>query len=477
MQRVIFSKYSNDRSESFKIHTDILEDEQGVRYVRKVGMTDLAKRHLEAMHEMSGRLQEMYASSKFEVNQSQYHDGVLELEYIQGETLEDILDGYLSQQKYGEFVQLVSEYAAEMKKTAAVPFVPCDGYHEIFGREAYAASGQMAMECSNIDMIFPNLVQRDDKWTVLDYEWMFPMTVPLEFIMFRTAHYYLTPDRERMAGDVDIYDLLGVNRENCTVFQKMEENFQRFVCANNTPLWRLYDIIGKNYFFPVEVVEQKKKKEKIGWIKYNGDEYRCSVADTAPDESGQVLFDIEMDGHCDTLVITPAAAPCIVYIDKIVGISGGAQEDILYGTNGASSDNRLIYFNCDAPQILIGGIKDEMAMIHVEYKIDYANHSLMQCLERQNQLFNDLRCDNQEKDVQILKQNALLQESISEQNNLRQEYELKQNDLRQEYESKLNDLQRKYDEANQKIEAMENSTSWRVTRPMRNVMAKIRGAK
>lgn len=451
MQKVIFTKYSNDRNERFKIHTDILEDEQGRRYVRKVGMSDLSKRHLETMHEMSGRLQNLCAGTRFEVNQSEYKDGVLELEYVQGETLEDMLDGYLLAQDYDAFRQTVSEYAAEIRKMATASFFPCDEYYRMFGAGAYAAPEQTAMECSNIDMIFPNLVQRNHRWIILDYEWTFAMPVPLEFILFRTAHYYLTPDRAGMIGDIDIYALLGVRAENCAVFQKMEENFQTFVCANNTPLWKFYDIMGKEYFLSVDMAEQKRKNAKTEVVRYHAGAYRCSAVNAVRDASGRVSFDIDMREHCDTIVITPAASPCIVYIDQVTGISEDGREDILYGTNGASSDNRLIYFNSDTPQILIGNIKDELKMIHVAYTIDYVNPLMLEHLEQKNQLFNDMRCENQEKDVQIAKQNDMLRE-----------YMEKQSDMMQERE-----------ELNRRIEDMENSKSWRVTAPMRSVMAKV----
>lgn len=455
MQKVIFTKYSNDRNESFKIHTDILEDGQGRRYVRKVGMTDLSKRHLEAMYEMSGGLQRLCAGTRFEVNQSEYKNGVLELEYVQGETLEDMLDGYLLAQNYDAFRQTVSEYAAEIRKVATASFAPCDKYYQMFGEGAYASPGQAAMECSNIDMIFPNLVQRNDRWIILDYEWTFPMTIPLEFILFRTAHYYLTPDRVGMIKDIDIYDLLGVHAENRHVFQGMEENFQTFVCANNTPLWKFYDIMGKEYFLSVDMAEQERKNGKTEVMRYSEGAYQCSAVKAVRDELGRVSFDIDMREHCDTMVITPAASPCIVYIDQVTGISDDGQEDILYGTNGASSDNRLIYFNCDSPRILIGNIKNDLKTIHVAYTIDYVNPLILEHLEQKNQLFNDMRCDNQEKDVQIEKQNDMLRECME-----------KQSDLLQEC-----------GELNRRIEAMERSVSWRVTGPMRSVMAKVRRQK
>ena len=99
MKKVVFSKYSNDRNIKFKIRTDILQDENNRRYVRKVGMTDEGKTHLKTMSEMARQLELVYADSIFETNKASYSDGVLELEYVQGRTLEDMLDTCLSMKK------------------------------------------------------------------------------------------------------------------------------------------------------------------------------------------------------------------------------------------------------------------------------------------------------------------------------------------------------------------------------------------
>lgn len=46
MTRTIFSKYSNERQRRFQIRTDIVQNEQGDRTVRKYALKEEGKEHL-----------------------------------------------------------------------------------------------------------------------------------------------------------------------------------------------------------------------------------------------------------------------------------------------------------------------------------------------------------------------------------------------------------------------------------------------
>ena len=50
MKKVIYSKYSNERNHCLAIRTDILQDEDGVRYVQKLPEFPEGKLHVEAIY-------------------------------------------------------------------------------------------------------------------------------------------------------------------------------------------------------------------------------------------------------------------------------------------------------------------------------------------------------------------------------------------------------------------------------------------
>lgn len=449
MKSVIFSKYSNDRNDNYKIHTDILEDEQGNRYVQKAGASEGGKKHIRYMYETALKLQDMYGASRFTVNQSRLRDEILELEYVAGKSMEELLDDYLAVKDYESLCATVRSYGQEMRRLAFNTFAPCEDYYKVFGDDAADAPNYKSMSCANIDMIFENLIVRDDSWVVLDYEWTFMFPVPVDFILYRTVHYYVTPDREKIIGDIDLYEILGIDRTDCDVYKRMEEHFQAFVNFGNTPLWKLYETMGKQYYFPAGLTERKQVEDilrRVEVIKFyeDSDAYTSETLLIEPDEIGNMMFDIEIDRKYAAVRIDPAACACMVYVNEIVGVAED-EYDMQYGCNGESTDNKLICFGMNNPQILIGDLRDGLKAIRVSFNIAYCSSAMIEHVENIFHGFNDMRCDNMKKDIRIGEQ----EQSINEKN------------------EKINEL-------NKNIEDMERSTSWRVTKPMRWATAKIR---
>lgn len=455
MKKIIFSKYSNDRNVRFKIHTDILEDESGKRYVRKVGMTEEGKSHLKAMSEKAQKLSELYQGSIFEINACMYDsEGVLELEYVQGKTLEDMLDHWLTRGKKEQFEKLIAMYGNAVRKLATEVFEPCTEYYEVFGEDAYVPQNVPAMSCSNVDMIFPNLIENGEKWIVLDYEWTFAMKVPVDFILYRAINYYQTPDRDRQMEDIDLYALLGVDRELSQNFQKMEENFQKFVYAGNTPLWELYGTMGKRYYFPAGMVAAKQmqeEREKVQIVRFYDNRYESESVQVAPDEHGDVSVEAACRG-CNTWRLDLAHTTCIIYVKRVTANTDEGIRELPYGTNGVSSDGKLFYFSTAKPQILIGDIQPDYQTVCMEYNIAFVNETMVHYLEEKNQAFNDLRCENLKKDQELNHQGEELYQ----------------------YRAQVDEIRNKNELLESKITSMENSASWKLTKPMRSVKSRIR---
>ena len=80
-------------------------------------------------------------------------------------------------------------------------------------------------------------------------------------------------------------------------------------------------------------------------------------------------------------------------------------------------------------------------MQYVEYNIEFVNKTMLGYLESKNKSFNDMRCENLEKDIEILKQ----REKLADYDKLKLERD---------------SLQKELEELSEKIQAMENSISW-----------------
>lgn len=435
MKRVIFTKYSNDRNTDYNIRTDIMEDENGNRFVYKSGVSDGGKRHIKNMYEASASLQKLFSDSIFEINKCEQEDESLLLEYVSGKTLESILDGYLESKNHDAFAMLIKKYAQEMKKIAKEKFVPCEEYYRVFGPSAVDAVDCGAIMPCDIDMIFPNINIVDERWIVLDYEWVFNFPVPVDFVLFRSIYYYL-PNREKLLEGIDLYELVGINNKIYDVYKKMEDEFQKHVFEGNVPLWELYEQFGKN--FHIAVIEGRNME----CVKYYEDHFISEYINVLPDPEGKAVLYIDVDENVRTLAIDPASCNCIVSVDKAKGIAE-EEYDILYSNNGVSMDNKTICFNHDDPRFLFDDFRKGIRQIYFEFHISYISEGTGNRICKMIDDFNDMRCSNIAKDESIIEQ-----------------------------AKKIDSLEQKIDSLEQEINAIRSSRSWQMTEPIRNITKK-----
>lgn len=450
MNKTIFTKFSNDRNMDYNIKTSIMEDEKGNRYVYKTGVSDGGKRHIRNVYENSHRLQEMFSDSIFEINKGEMKDDCFLLEYVHGETLEDILDGYLASQNFDAFTALIKKYAYEMRKNAVNKFVPCEDYYRVFGRNAVDSVNCGAMNPCDIDMIFSNIIDFDGKWVVLDYEWVFNFPVPIDFVLFRSIYYYDVPCRVKMLEGINLYELLQIDEKLYDAYKAMDDEFQKYVYHDNIPLWDLYKRFGKRVC-SLGKLQIEDEKHKIEVIKFYDEHYVSEDIDMFPDEEGKVSVYIDIDETVQTLAIDPASCSCIVYVDKAFGIADDEYE-ILYGNNGESTDNKTICFKHDDPRFLFDDFRLGIRQIYFEFHVNYINKETGNQICKMISDFNDMRCSNLTKDKLIIEQSENMET------------------LRQENAEQLQNIET----LQQELEDIKNSTSWKITKPMRNITKKIR---
>ena len=99
MSNIIYSKFSNERADKFKIRTDILIDDKGKKIVRKKPLTQEANIHIDSIYNSYNLLSEMYRDSNLEINKCYRTNDGIEIEYISGNTLEEELDKLLIKKK------------------------------------------------------------------------------------------------------------------------------------------------------------------------------------------------------------------------------------------------------------------------------------------------------------------------------------------------------------------------------------------
>ena len=440
MKEIIYSKFSNDRNENYKIRTDIYND-NGKKSVAKCGVTEGGKKHIENVFHMYTPLKEQTKNTIFDVNRSTLINGELSLEYIEGDNLEKILDALLEHEEFEKFKELVGTYVENIRKMASEEFEPSKEYYEIFGDEALDIAGK-SMQLSNIDLIFPNVIVKEDKWTIIDFEWSFPISIPVDFILFRTLHYYALPNRFKLLKDIDMYVLMGIDEEQKEIFEKMEANFQKYIISGNKPLWKLYEQMGQPFYNMPEIAENKKY-EQIRVVQVN--EFNESVICKQVNykkENDITEVHFKLDGQTKILSVYPGQKKCILKIIAFEGIQN-SDYSIDYFFNGKSYEDGIIFFDEDNPYLMTDKVKENTKEIVLKYKL--------LCIDG----FSD-EIDNIISTYE--KKNELIQEIDELKNELIQSI----NKLRDEDYKVIVELQNK-------IDNIENSRSWKITKPLRSI--------
>lgn len=408
MERIIYSKFSNDRKSEYKIRTDIVQDDKGKRSVRKYALSSESREHIRRISEYGKLLSKQFSDSILSFNKGELFDDYIELEYVEGSTLSMVLDELLEKSDTDSFLLLLKKFEKALRTVADKSFCPealegavvasgCnDSFIDVFGEAYELKNGEFfSMPLNDIDLIFDNIIVADDKWTVLDYEWSFPIPVPVDFILFRCAHYYSLRGRERTLYEkgIDIYTELGIDKRYLECFENMEKAFQAFVKKGHESLADIKGNSKNQIIYPVLLHEseinrieklvfstvfeykdeEKLKVHDINVIREKGhiipiDENVCDIR--TDETKGFVRYVIEADVEKAQQIsiarLIPGRRSCYARVVEFKGIyENGESYDIAYAGNGRSTDNIGFSFLTDEPQLWTDDFRDGVKKLRI----------------------------------------------------------------------------------------------------------------
>lgn len=202
MLKVIYSKFSNDRCPKHAIRTNIVRDENQVRYIQKLPMDGRAAAHVEKLYDSEKKLLKAYEGTALVPNKSMVVDGVRVFEFVEGESLTKKLDMLLEQNDADGFFALFDEYAGLLETVSG--------------------------DVTNIDLITDNIIIDGDRWVVIDYEWVTEKKTDPRFILYRTLHYYadsLTGKKSCVSGE-ELYGHFQYDGQERRRWDEKEKEFQ-----------------------------------------------------------------------------------------------------------------------------------------------------------------------------------------------------------------------------------------------------------
>jgi len=217
--KILYIKNNSERAKAFQLKT-IIYEEDGQRYVKKEALSDEAIPHLKKMKENYTKLTEATLNPKIKFAKIISEDEKsLTFEYIDGISFEKKFQEASSSNTIKE---LTNSYIDLLKTGFKVTKFESqtmvnEEFKTIFGDFDFSIlDGNLCFEgISSIDLIFSNIIYKDDKIYFIDYEWAYTLSLPVDYIIHRTFD---------MISNDNI-DFENDSSRNTFLYHKMERHF------------------------------------------------------------------------------------------------------------------------------------------------------------------------------------------------------------------------------------------------------------
>jgi len=330
-----YVKYSNDRKREYQIRTEILpvsltgmesreqmapeekEHLPKLLAVRKHPLLIDAEEHIRNIDTAYRKLKDRYTGGELRINRcklvkEEEEGAYVELEYIEGVTLTELLDACLEQNDMDGFLQLFRKYLSMIDYHSREPVADFD-----------MVFSNILVSAKNVGKPFDAL--HNSIWTLIDYEWTFGRQVDTKELAFRALYCYLLEDKKRNKLDLDmIMQELDVGDEEAEEYRAQEKAFQRFVTGNHRSMVELRDLIGHRCFKPEEVLEKIRREEHQRCIQIYEDrgegfqeETSYFAGEMVTVEGEELHLSLTVEAGVRQVRIDPAFTDCLVRIKEL----------------------------------------------------------------------------------------------------------------------------------------------------------------
>lgn len=342
---ILYSKFSNERSPRFSICTQIVEEE-GLKKVRKFAVADEAADHVGRLFDSYQKLKTIYAASRFEPNVCRMTDRGAEFEFLNGSNLND--DLLAVKDRPEELKARLLEFFDQLDRTADTTFDIGEDFAGVFGVQPLKEGLPAASVC-NIDTLPDNVLVCGDVWNVIDYEWTLPFSIPIQYVKWRTLHYFGHRNVcDELLRSLDLYESAGIRTEDERIFESMEKQFQNYVEGDRVPLRNQYRLVSPGFDLLDKhtgdlIPEERNYVLIVGNNEDGPVTYRRELTD------GLLIYEAILSG-ADRVDIYPSAGPQI-----ITEFSVNIDDRPLYldsaEFNGRAVDEGTLIFQTDRPCI------------------------------------------------------------------------------------------------------------------------------
>lgn len=219
--KILYVKTNSQRSKSYQVRT-IIYEEKGKKFIKKEALCNESIAHLKKMKANYESFKNTIINSNIRLAEIiDESESSLTFEFIDGISVEQLFNNAI---KEGEdsirnFIRTFQETLENGFKTTLFNKVSQTKFVDLFGSISTSKLENKLCfeEISNIDLIFSNLIYKDNIMYIIDYEWVYDCSVPIDYIIFRAVNHQLSTFKYDI--DLGLIDL----------FYSMENHFQNFI--------------------------------------------------------------------------------------------------------------------------------------------------------------------------------------------------------------------------------------------------------
>ena len=399
----VFVKYVNERTEEYRVCTVIDRSPEGEMSVYKAALSTRANAHVDRFVENYGRLFDQFdgtgivpvrCSLKKGEERGMVFAGVaskakdtVKFEYLSGITLEDVLNELEATEQYPKMESIILEYCRKLNTCSDVTeFKRSMAFDEVFGRRDFRKKYVGVNPC-NFDMIFSNIVldskeRENGKWTIIDYEWVFNFTIPIQFVIYRALYYHFRNREDDgfslylSRKGMDVFSLCGIDIGERMLFSDMEHAFQVHIIGGAASLEVMQVLMPTTSIRIDNIVKigsylRNLDTPKIYFsrgVNYTSDNQINIIADV---KDGNVSMKIPFDRYINSIRIDPTEYPCFLHLDKLsYTLDDGAKIDVKeIIINGYKLNERSYIYDTNDAQIVIEGVPQNARSLEVKYSV------------------------------------------------------------------------------------------------------------
>lgn len=363
---ILYTKFSNERSRSFRIRTEIWEEE-GRLTVKKMPEDPKASGHIRHIYESGQRLSADLMGTGLEVNRCEPEGEGLRFEYLEGETLEEILDRYLEKNDMESLTREIRSYFALFSQ-GTQPFRETEEFTRVFGPVSFRTP-QASRSVSDIDMIFSNVIRNGERQTLTDYEWTFFFPVPVRYLQYRCLYYYTLGNtkREQALGEAlyRAFDMTGEEREQ---FAAMEERFQQYQLGDCRPYWTLYEEISPGVLDVRELVKKESERRRNRTVEVYFDDGRgfgvwnCRLYRGCPE--GRTALTVPVPEGTKRVRVDPCTGRSLVRLETLRAEKTALRPE----SNGKKARGGAYVFDTEDPQFVLNSLPEGTRKLEIVFR-------------------------------------------------------------------------------------------------------------